>query len=45
MGGLGSPVVMYLAATGIGKLGIVDFDFVGQSNFQRQVIYTTNHIG
>ncbi|MBI3579120.1 MAG: molybdopterin-synthase adenylyltransferase MoeB, partial [Ignavibacteriales bacterium] len=45
MGGLGSPVAMYLAAAGIGKLGIVDFDVVDGSNLQRQIIYATNNIG
>lgn len=45
MGGLGSPVAMYLAAAGIGKLGIVDFDVVDQSNLQRQIIHAANDIG
>lgn len=45
MGGLGSPVAMYLTAAGIGKLGIVDFDVVDQSNLQRQIIHATNDIG
>lgn len=45
MGGLGSPVAMYLAAAGIRKLGIVDFDVVDQYSPQGQVIRTTNHIG
>ncbi len=40
-GGLGSPVAMYLAATGIGKLGIVDFDKVDVTNLQRQILHTT----
>src|SRR5436190_24045692 len=44
-GGLGSPVGMYLAAAGVGKLGIVDFDTVSYSNLQRQVIYNTDDIG
>ena len=38
-GGLGSPISMYLAAAGIGKLGIVDFDVVDYSNLQRQIIH------
>lgn len=44
-GGLGSPVAMYLAATGIGTLGIVDFDCVDISNLQRQIIHDTANIG
>jgi sulfur-carrier protein adenylyltransferase/sulfurtransferase len=44
-GGLGSPVTMYLAAAGIGTLGIVDFDVVSLSNLQRQVIFSTDDIG
>jgi molybdopterin/thiamine biosynthesis adenylyltransferase/rhodanese-related sulfurtransferase len=44
-GGLGSPAAMYLAAAGIGKLGIVDFDVVDYSNLQRQIIHTTNDVG
>lgn len=44
-GGLGSPVALYLAAAGIGTLGIVDFDNVEESNLQRQIIFTTNEIG
>ena len=44
-GGLGSPLVLYLAAAGIGNLGIVDFDRVDASNLQRQIIHTTNDIG
>ena len=39
-GGLGSPIAMYLAAAGIGKLGIVDFDTVDFSNLQRQILHT-----
>ena len=42
LGGLGSPVAMYLAAAGIGKLTLVDFDYVDLSNLQRQVIHTTH---
>ena len=44
-GGLGSSVLIYLAATGIGKIGIVDNDHVEKSNLQRQIIYETNTIG
>jgi len=44
-GGLGSPVLMYLAASGIGRLGLVDFDMVAASNLHRQVIYRTDSIG
>jgi len=44
-GGLGSPVLMYLAAAGIGKLGIVDFDAVDFSNLQRQIIHGTADVG
>jgi molybdopterin/thiamine biosynthesis adenylyltransferase/rhodanese-related sulfurtransferase len=44
-GGLGSPVALYLAAAGVGTLGIVDDDEVDLSNLQRQVIHTTDRIG
>jgi sulfur-carrier protein adenylyltransferase/sulfurtransferase len=44
-GGLGSPVALYLAAAGIGTLGIVDFDVVDSSNLQRQVLFTTEDVG
>jgi molybdopterin/thiamine biosynthesis adenylyltransferase/rhodanese-related sulfurtransferase len=44
-GGLGSPTALYLAAAGIGKLGIVDDDVVDVSNLQRQVIHTTDAVG
>lgn len=44
-GGLGAPVGMYLAAAGIGRLGIVDFDVVEASNLQRQIIHGTRDIG
>ncbi len=44
-GGLGSPLGLYLAAAGIGTLGIVDFDIVDQSNLQRQIIHGTNDVG
>jgi len=44
-GGLGSPVALYLAAAGVGRLGLVDFDAVDESNLQRQVIYGTTDVG
>jgi adenylyltransferase/sulfurtransferase len=44
-GGLGSPIAMYLAAAGIGKLGILDFDTVDYSNLQRQIIHGTADVG
>ena len=44
-GGLGSPVLLYLAAAGVGHLGIVDFDSVDDSNLQRQVLYNVSDIG
>ena len=44
-GGLGSPVAMYLAAAGVGKLGIVDFDRVDVTNLQRQILHTTADVG
>src|SRR6476659_3624470 len=44
-GGLGSPIAMYLAAAGIGKLGIVDFDVVDYSNLQRQLLHTDADVG
>jgi adenylyltransferase/sulfurtransferase len=44
-GGLGSPVLLYLAAAGVGTLGIVDFDVVDDSNLQRQVLFGVNEIG
>src|ERR1041385_4222256 len=44
-GGLGSPIAMYLAAAGIGKLGIVDFDTVDYSNLQRQILHTAADVG
>jgi adenylyltransferase/sulfurtransferase len=44
-GGLGAPVLMYLAAAGVGRLGVVDFDRVSLSNLQRQIIHTTESVG
>ncbi|MCK6558653.1 molybdopterin-synthase adenylyltransferase MoeB [candidate division KSB1 bacterium] len=44
-GGLGSPLAMYLAAAGVGRLGLVDFDVVDASNLQRQVIHSTAYVG
>ena len=44
-GGLGSPLALYLAAAGIGTLGLVDFDVVDASNLQRQIIHSTKDIG
>jgi len=45
MGGLGSPVAFYLAAAGIGHIGIIDFDIVGMSNLHRQILHTDNFLG
>ena len=44
-GGLGSPVLYYLAAAGIGTLGIVDFDTVDRSNLQRQILHQDDRVG
>ena len=44
-GGLGSPVALYLAAAGIGRIGLVDYDTVDSSNLQRQVIHGTSAVG
>jgi adenylyltransferase/sulfurtransferase len=44
-GGLGSPAALYLAAAGVGTIGLVDFDVVDVTNLQRQVLYTTEDIG
>jgi sulfur-carrier protein adenylyltransferase/sulfurtransferase len=44
-GGLGSPIGLYLAAAGIGRIGIIDFDVVDLSNLQRQVLYGTGDVG
>jgi sulfur-carrier protein adenylyltransferase/sulfurtransferase len=44
-GGLGSPMLLYLAAAGVGRLGIVDFDTVDLTNIQRQILYGTDDVG
>ena len=44
-GGLGSPAAMYLAAAGVGKIGIVDFDVVDKSNLQRQLLHGVDDVG
>jgi adenylyltransferase/sulfurtransferase len=44
-GGLGSPLLLYLAAAGIGRIGLVDFDIVDRSNLQRQIIHNTDWVG
>lgn len=44
-GGLGSPLAMYLAAAGVGRIGIVEFDVVDESNLQRQIIYSQADVG
>ncbi len=44
-GGLGSPVALYLAAAGVGRIGLVDFDVVDSSNLQRQIIHGTKTVG
>ena len=44
-GGLGSPAALYLAAAGVGTLGIVDFDVVDESNLHRQVLFGTSDVG
>ena len=43
-GGLGSPLAMYLAAAGVGRIGLVDYDVVDASNLQRQIIHGTSGI-
>ena len=45
VGGLGSPISIYLAAAGVGKIGLVDNDIVSESNLQRQILYNNSHIG
>ncbi|MHA2251030.1 MAG: molybdopterin-synthase adenylyltransferase MoeB [Candidatus Kariarchaeaceae archaeon] len=45
VGGLGSPIALYLAAAGVGTIGLVDFDLVDLSNLQRQIMYSTVEIG
>jgi adenylyltransferase/sulfurtransferase len=45
MGGLGSPLALYLAAAGVGRIGLLDFDVVDFTNLQRQVIYSTDDVG
>src|SRR5512140_2465341 len=45
LGGLGSPAALYLAAAGVGRLGLVDFDHVDESNLQRQVMHGTSSVG
>lgn len=45
LGGLGSPAALYLAAAGVGRLGLVDFDRVDESNLQRQVMHGTSSVG
>ena len=45
VGGLGSPIAMYLAAAGVGHIGLVDFDVVDFSNLQRQIIHFSNDVG
>src|SRR5579863_3425521 len=44
-GGLGSPLILYLAAAGVGTIGIVDFDRVSLSNLQRQIAHGTEDVG
>src|SRR6476469_7988757 len=44
-GGLGSPIAMYLAAAGVGRIGLVDFDVVDETNLHRQLLYGVNDVG
>ncbi len=44
-GGLGSPIALYLAAAGVGNVGIIDFDVVDRSNLQRQILHNTDDVG
>ena len=43
-GGLGSPALLYLAAAGVGTIGMIDFDKVDETNLQRQILFTVNDI-
>ena len=45
IGGLGSPLIIYLANSGVGNIGIVDHDKVDMSNLNRQILFTTNDLG
>jgi len=45
IGGLGSPLTMYLAAAGVGRIGLVDFDVVDFSNLHRQILHHTDDVG
>lgn len=45
VGGLGSPIALYLAAAGVGRIGIIDQDLVSESNLQRQILYDSAHLG
>ena len=44
-GGLGSPIAIYLAAAGVGRIGLVDFDRVDETNLHRQILYNSNDVG
>src|SRR5438477_10846501 len=44
-GGLGSPSALYLAAAGVGRIGLVDFDVVDETNLQRQIVHDTQAVG
>src|SRR5476651_229018 len=44
-GGLGAPLGLYLAAAGVGRIGLVDFDKVDDSNLQRQILFSTKDVG
>jgi len=45
VGGLGCPALMYLAAAGVGKIGVIDFDLVHETNLHRQILFTTDEVG